>query len=244
MPPPLIDGLLRRSEVMNLIASPKTGKTWLAMQMAVAVAAGLPWLGCPTQQADVLYIDNELHPAALAARLPEVAAAMCPDPSVVADRIHVQSLRSTPAGLHALRPYFNAIPAGRYGLVILDALYRALPADVSESDNAQVAALMADLCAHAARLDAGFVLIHHASKGQQVYRTVTDVGSGAGSLSRAVDSHAVLRHHDEEGVVVMEAVCRSFPPPDPLCLRWTHPLWVPDPTLDPSRLRSDWGGRS
>ncbi|WP_200836773.1 AAA family ATPase [Rubripirellula obstinata] len=40
----LFPGLLRAGEIMNVIAPPKAGKSWLASDMALAVATGRPWL--------------------------------------------------------------------------------------------------------------------------------------------------------------------------------------------------------
>jgi hypothetical protein len=40
-------------------------------------------------------------------------------------------------------------------------------------------------------------------------------------------------------VVVMEAACRSFPPLEPVCLKWEYPLWKAAPELDPTQLRQD-----
>ena len=35
--PPLIHGLLREGETMNVIAAPKTGKSWLVLNLALAM---------------------------------------------------------------------------------------------------------------------------------------------------------------------------------------------------------------
>ena len=82
-----------------------------------------------------------------------------------------------------------------------------------------------------------WVNIHHASKGSQGEKSVVDVGAGAGSQARAADSHLVLRPHEEAGVVVLEAAVRSFPPVEPLALRWAFPLWSPDAAADTRRLK-------
>ncbi len=75
------------------------------------------------------------------------------------------------------------------------------------------------------QLNCSFVLVHHASKGNQSVKSVTDVGAGAGSQSRATDTHLVLRHHQEPGCVVVDAAVRSWPPIEPQCLRWSFPVW-------------------
>src|SRR5690606_14857306 len=76
-----------------------------------------------------------------------------------------------------------------------------------------------------------------ASKGNQSDKSVTDVGAGAGAQSRATDTHLVLRPHEEDDVVVMEGAARSWPPLEPMCLRWSVPVWTPDDSLDPTSLQ-------
>jgi hypothetical protein len=100
-----------------------------------------------------------------------------------------------------------------------------------------------DACA--GHLNAAIFVIHHASKGSQSGKDVIDVGAGAGSQSRSADNHIILRPHEEDGAVVMEARLRSWKSPEPLCLRWNYPAWTPAPELDPNRLKRDpsRGGR-
>ena len=76
MKEPLIDGLLRREEVMNVIAAPKTGKSWLVMQLALALVTGGKWCGKDCTKSRVLLIDNELHRETLSCRLHRVASTM------------------------------------------------------------------------------------------------------------------------------------------------------------------------
>ena len=64
-------------------------------------------------------------------------------------------------------------------------------------------------------------------------------GPMAGSQSRATDTHLILRPHEENDCVVLDAVVRSRPPILPRVLRWTFPDWTRDDTLDPTALRPD-----
>lgn len=74
---PVIDGLLRRGEVCNVVSMSKVGKSWLGYSLALSVITGREWLGqFPTRRGKVLLIDNELHPETLAKRIPDVAHAM------------------------------------------------------------------------------------------------------------------------------------------------------------------------
>lgn len=237
---PVIHNLLRQGETMNLIAPPKAGKSWLASDLAIALVTGEPWLGVfPTTRGKVLIIDNELHPETSANRIPRVASARGYQPAEYESRIFVDNLRGRLKDIHTMGSYFLAIDPGRYQLIILDAFYRFLPRDTDENDNGAMANIYNLLDSFADHLGCSFVLIHHASKGNQAGKSVTDVGSGAGSQSRATDTHVILRPHEQPGCVVLEAAVRSWPPVDPLGLRWQFPIWTPDFSLDPNSLKSE-----
>jgi len=66
---PLIDGLLRRTEIMNVVAAPKTGKSWFILQLAHSLVMGWDFLGFPCKKCKVLIMDNELHKATIASRM-------------------------------------------------------------------------------------------------------------------------------------------------------------------------------
>jgi hypothetical protein len=236
--PPVIHGLLRRGETMNVIAPPKAGKSWLVTDLALSIATGRVWLGTFAVEAGkVLILDNELHGETTVSRVPRVAEARGILFDHYADGLHVENLRGRLRDIFNLGPYFNAIAPSTYRAVILDAFYRFLPEKTDENDNALMARLYNQLDAYADRLGCCFVLIHHSSKGVQGHKNVTDVGAGAGAQARATDTHLVLRQHEEDGVVVLDAAVRSWPPINPMCLRWGFPVWNPDASLDAADLR-------
>lgn len=221
--PPVIEGLLREGETANIIASPKVGKSFLAGNLAWCVATGRPFLGRDVVQGRVLILDNELHPETLASRLDHIAGAM---QISEADReqVDVISLRGRLTPINALAMLLS-IEAGRYRLVVLDALYRTLPQGTSENDNAAMMAVYNELDALAAKWQAAIVCVHHSSKGDQSGKGVTDVGAGAGAISRAADTHLVIRPHDDGEHCVLEAVCRSWKSPEPISIKFEWPVW-------------------
>lgn len=234
---PVIDGLLRRGETMNLIADTKRGKSWLAFGLALSVATGRDWLGrYRCEPGRCLLIDNELHAATLANRIPKVAKAMGIAESDYRTQLDVLPLRGRLLDLHGINRLLTKVERGDYSLIVLDAWYRAIPADVSENDNAPIAMLYNLIDQMTGGLDSGWANIHHASKGMQSGKAVTDVGAGAGSQSRAADTHIVLRPHQEDGIIVLDAVVRSFAPVQPFALRFEFPLWLPAMQYDPKKL--------
>lgn len=237
---PVIEGLLRAGEVLNVISVPKIGKTWLIHDLCISLAAGKPWLSkFGTVRGNVLLIDNELHSESLANRLPQVATARGIDPDEYIDRLSVANLRGGLIDLKELAGKLSTIKPGEFDLVVLDAFYRFLPDGSDENSNSDVTQLYNLLDVIAARSGVAIVCVHHSSKGSQAGKAVTDTGSGAGAQSRAADSHMVLRQHETAGAVVVDAVTRSWPPPKPFCLRWSLPTFELATDLDPNALKSD-----
>jgi len=218
----VIDGFLRRGETANLIAPPKRGKSWLVLGLAFAVAEGRKWLGCHCRKGRVLIVDAELHPATITHRMRTVADAIQADPKT---EIDVLPLRGQNCDLPALAVQLEGIRPGAYELIVLDALYRFLPQGTSENDNAAMMAIYNQIDQIAKGLQCAVVIIHHTSKGSQADKAVTDIGSGAGSISRAADTHITIRDHSDPNYQILEAVTRSFPSPDPKTVYFEWPLW-------------------
>jgi hypothetical protein len=223
--PVLIEGLLRETEVCNIIASPKIGKSYLVLNMALSIATGCDWLGREVKQGNVLLVDNELHLQTLSDRVHKVRSAMGLSEPDIEGRVDILSLRGQMVDIEGLGPLL-ANMQDRYRLIVLDALYRFIPAGVSENDNAAITQIYNRLDSYATMTGSAIALVHHSSKGDQSTKGVTDVGAGAGSISRAADTHIILRQHETPEMAVMECVTRSFRQPEPLSIRMDYPLWV------------------
>ena len=239
MRPVLIDGFLRIGETMNIIAAPKTGKSWLVTQLCVCVASGTDWFGHVCTPGRVLIIDNELHEETSANRIPLVVEAMRrANPSLpnVDDMIDVWNLRGKWKSIADLSVWLPRFREAGYRMIVIDAFYRALPTDTDENDNGSIASIYNLIDTFAKQVGCSFVLIHHTSKGNQSQKSITDVGAGAGSQSRAADTHLILREHKDDGFLVLEAVVRSFPRQEPIVLQKAFPLMLPDYERNPDDL--------
>lgn len=234
--PPVIHGLLRKGETMNIIASPKVGKSWFAMRLAISVASGIDWMGFPVEQGFVLHLDNELFENTLTDRYRKIAAAMNIKPELFNKNIDTFSMRGKLRDIVSLGDVFKNLPVDRYKLAILDAFYRTLPAGTDENDNGAIANIYNLIDYYAEYLKCAFVLIHHSSKGNQALKSVTDVGSGAGAQSRAADTHLIIRPHEFEDTFVMESAIRSWAPIAPMPLRWEWPLFISVENVDVTKL--------
>lgn len=235
---PLIDGVCRLGETVNVISTTKIGKSWFLYNVAFCVATGRALFGqFATKQGRVLLIDNELHSPTIAGRLKTVADAMGIDRSEYAGQLEVLAARGKGLDVFRIGKMLDSVDPGRFAMIAIDAKYRAMPAGTDENSNSDGASFYNEVDKIAARTGAAIILIHHSTKGGQSDKRVTDVGAGAGSQSRAADAHLVLREHEEADCVVLEAAVRSFAPVEPLALRWQFPLWMPDDSLDAGRLK-------
>ncbi|WP_442481882.1 AAA family ATPase [Aeoliella sp. SH292] len=240
--PPVVDGLFRESETINLIANSKVGKTWGLYGLLLCIVMGWRWLDrFDTTPGKVLLIDNELHRETIPQRIATVAQAMDIPPECYTDYFDVIPLRGCLRSLTELQHELQNYPVGEYKVIGFDAKYRFAADGQSENDNAAETRFYNQVDEIAEQTGSAIILIHHASKGDQSGKRTTDVGSGAGAQSRAADCHLVLREHESQNRVVLDAAVRSFPPVASMVLEWRFPLWLPDDTADPGKLKGIQG---
>src|SRR4030095_16765759 len=135
--------------------------------------------------------------------------------------------------LSTIRDELCGLPSDTYSLVIIDALYKALPAGVDENSNSNITQMYVLLDETAEKHNCATTVVHHTSKGSQHGKAVSDMGSGAGAQSRSADVHIVLREHEDKDTVVLQAIVRSQQPIEPVCLVFEYPLWRLAPEKDP-----------
>ncbi len=242
MKEPLIDGLARVGETINLIASPKVGKSWMVYDVALSVVTGREWLGFTTNKGKVLLVDNELHPPTLAKRIQSVAKALALEGCGWKQDFEVWPLRGKLKSLQELSIDINeACSKGDFKLIILDAKYRFANTEGDENSNTAEARFYNEIDRIAEITGAAILMVHHATKGSQAGKRVTDVGAGAGAQSRAADCHLVIREHEQPGAFVLDAAVRSFAPVKARGIKFTHPIWSLDTTLDATKLAGRLG---
>lgn len=235
---PVIDGWIREREVLNLIAAPKFGKSWFVYYIMFCVVTGWPVFGkYPVKRGRVLLIDLELHKSLIASRLQTVARALELTIDDYAEFIDVVSLRGDWKSMEELLCAATDVMPGEYVLIIVDSKYRLGTMTTDENGNGHETQFYNRADRMAEITGAAIMFVHHQTKGDQSGKRVTDLGAGGGAQSRAADAHLALREHEDEGVAVIEAALRSFPPLEPLAIRWQFPLWVTDEWADVSKLR-------
>jgi hypothetical protein len=222
--PILIQDIMRVGEVANLISAPKVGKSFLVGELAIATATGAKWLGKTVTRGRVLVVDYELHQETLSSRYSKMlqARGLQLDPGY----LDVLTFRGEKfSDLVELSKLVDELKPNHYSLIIVDALYRIIPQGISENDNAGMLRIYNEIDRFAKVSGASWMVVHHSTKGDQSAKSTVDMGSGAGSINRAVDSVIAIKEHETPGCAVCEIKNRSFPSLDPFTIRWDYPLW-------------------
>jgi hypothetical protein len=210
----LIEGLWANEAVGCVGGTPKSGKTWLALEMALAVASGQPCLGrFPVKNpGPVLVYCAEDGPRAVQERVAGLAKARGVDFS----RLAVGWIDAAAIWLDdpALQKRLAlTIAAMKPRLLVLDPLVRLHRGD--ENSAADIAAVLGYLRMLQREHHVAIALVHHvrksgASEPGQALR-------GSGDLHAWGDSNAFLLRRDGRPTLVVEH--RGHGAPEPLVVR-------------------------
>lgn len=182
-----VPGLL--AEGCNLLAGPpKLGKSWLALNVAVAIASGGRALGkVPVLAGDVLYLALEDTGRRLQSRLQAVLGG---DPAP--DRLHIELQWESVdnGGAEDINRWLEVHPEAR--LVIVDVFTKIRPSSSAKNVSAYEAdyLAMSALKTLADRWSVAFLVIHHTRKASA--DDFLDEVSGTHGLAGAADAVLVL----------------------------------------------------
>lgn len=188
-PPPmaadLLPGILRVGEKGILAAESKLGKTWLALNLAVACASAGEWCGIMVPRPiRVLYVNAELTRPSFFRRLSWMESRLGLDPSSVF--VGVLNTRGWAGDLHDLAEEIAPlIQSQGFELAILDPVYKYM-GDADENKSLDVTRQLAALD-NICELGCSVLYVHHHGKGQVEGRKVIDRAVGSGAFSRDAD---------------------------------------------------------
>lgn len=240
--PELIEGLLRRGRKANITGTSKAGKSWAAIELALALASGGLWMGkfrCLPSR--VLYINTEIEAKEFRNRLETVRVALginegCMGMVGIMDR---RGMRNDMADL--AREIQRRAQSGEvWDVIIIDPIYKYL-VDLDENAAGDIGRVCRDMDA-ITECGASVVYVHHHAKGFAGARSAIDRGSGSGVWARDPDLLIDLTALDVSARDDLPAdlnaqrvtvTARSFPPVPPFAVEFAYPL---------HRLRHDLDG--
>jgi regulatory protein RepA len=184
--PPLIDGVLRQGHKMLVSGPSKAGKSFLLIEMCIAIAEGQRWLVWDCTQGRVLYVNLELDRASCLHRFRDVYAAMGLPPNNLAN-IDIWNLRGKAVPMDRLAPkLIRRSLKKRYSAVVIDPIYKVITGDENAADKMAHFCNQFDRVCH--ELKAAVIYCHHHSKGYQGQKRSMDRASGSGVFARDPDA--------------------------------------------------------
>ena len=207
-----VDGFLPSAGTSILAAKPKTGKTTLSRQLALAVARGEPFFGRSVMKGLVLYI-------ALEQKLSEVKRHFLDLGGKESDQIVICTTISGGDQIELLSRY---IREQKPALVIIDPIFRFIKISDGNNYNAVYAALE-PFCTLARTSGAHIMMIHHRGKGE---KSGGDSFLGSTAIFAAVDTaitmnktaqHRTIKSEQRYGVDLEETILVFNPDRRSMC---------------------------
>ena len=184
--PCLIDGVLRQGHKMLIAGPSKAGKSFLQIEMCIAIAEGREWLGWKCTQGRVLYVNLELDRASCLHRFRDVYQALGWKPDNLRN-IDIWNLRGKSRPMDKLAPMLIRRAAKKnYIAIVIDPIYKVITGDENSADQ------MANFCNQfdkvCTELGVAVIYCHHHSKGGQGSKKAMDRASGSGVFARDPDA--------------------------------------------------------
>ena len=181
-----IEGILRQGHKMLISGASKAGKSFLLMELCIAIGTGTEWLKWKCKKGRVLYINLEIDRASCVDRFVKILKSKGMG-SEVFDNIEIMNLRGKAAPMDKLvdRLIFKAKDKD-YSVLIIDPLYKVITGD--ENTASDMAHFMNQFDKLAEALKCSVICCHHHSKGSQGDKRVADRASGSGVFARDTDA--------------------------------------------------------
>ena len=184
--PCLIDGVLRQGHKMLLSGPSKAGKSFLQIELCIAIAEGRSWLNWDCTKGKVLYVNLELDRASCLHRFQDVYQALGWEPKNL-HNLDIWNLRGKAVPMDKLAPKLIRRAAKKnYIAVIIDPIYKVITGDENSADQ------MANFCNQfdkvCTELGCAVIYCHHHSKGSQGGKKSMDRASGSGVFARDPDA--------------------------------------------------------
>ena len=186
LPEELIQGILRRGHKMLISGSSKAGKSFLLMELCVAIAEGKTWLGFSCRKGRVLYVNLEIDPASCINRFLKIYDAL-KMPKENMDSIVVWNLRGHAVPLDQLVPkLIRRVRDQHLDAIVIDPIYKVITGDEnSASEMGQFCNQFDKICNETG---CSIIYCHHNSKGAQGSKRAMDRASGSGVFARDPDA--------------------------------------------------------
>jgi putative DNA primase/helicase len=215
----IIEGVLERGANGAIVAEPKVGKSWLAVDMAICLALGVEFLGFRVPRpVKVAYVSREDNPSLTAWRFRHLFAAKEPgNPSLLENNLWINTRQQSKQLLLDNTEQFSELIDDLGGVkpefLILDVLNTLHTKD--ENDNTEMRQVFAKLDEIQREIGCGVAIVHHYNK------------TGTGSMTQRMRGSSAIAGwcefmigieiaDTERKVRKMQFELKAAQPPDPV----------------------------
>jgi RecA-family ATPase len=186
MPEEVVEGVVRVGHKMLISGSSKAGKSFLLMELAVALSEGISWLGFQCKKSKVLYVNLEIDGPSCIHRFQEIYKAMKLKPKYSHD-IVIWNLRGRAMPLDKLVPkIIRKVANQNFDAIIIDPIYKVITGDENNASDMGAFSNQFDKICNETGCTA--IYSHHHSKGSQGFKRAMDRASGSGVFARDPDA--------------------------------------------------------
>jgi len=186
LPEVLVEGIVRLGHKMIISGPSKAGKSFLLMELSVALAEGQKWIGFQCKKSKVLYVNLEIDPASCIHRFNEIYKAL-KIASKNGNNIVIWNLRGEAMPLDKLVPILiRRVINQDFSAIIIDPIYKVITGD--ENNASDMAAFTNQFDKICKETGCTTIYSHHHSKGAQGNKKAMDRASGSGVFARDPDA--------------------------------------------------------
>jgi hypothetical protein len=241
-PDSIVEGLLDAGNCILFGGASKTFKTWLQVDIAICIAAGMPWLGFKCIETPCLFSNFEVSEYYMQKRIESIKEKR--RATIPEGNFHLWNLRdigdfNRPEYVKLLIEKCERL---KKKVSFNDPFYSMLASDEDENKQADMRKALRDF-KPITKLGIVTSFGIHFSKGNQAAKEPEDRIGGAGTIIRYVDVVITLTRHKVSGCFTMEFLLRDRPPVDSFVVEWQHPVMARRPDLDPLDLKTPTGGK-
>jgi putative DNA primase/helicase len=215
----LIEGVIQRGANGFIVADPKVGKSWAAVDMALSVSRGVPWLDFKVpRSAKVALVSREDTPALTSWRMKRLQATK--RGAEYTDWLYVNSREQSSELMlddnEQLAELMTAMEQFRPELAIFDVFNVMHAAD--ENDNSEMRAVVRQLSLIQAKIGCAIAVVHHYNKHGE--GSVTKRLRGASAIAGWCEWLIGISWADEaQKIRKMEFELKAALPPDSICFQ-------------------------
>jgi hypothetical protein len=216
----LVDGIIERGANGTFTAVPKAGKSWAALDLAIAMVLGEPWLGFEIPHPlRVGFVSREDNPRLTSWRLGHLYRGRYAAHPGLIENLYVNTRMQSPQLMidddEQLKELVDALSVFKPDFLFFDVFNVIHTAE--ENDNSEMRAVLRKISSIQEQIHCGIGLVHHYGKGEG---SMTQRLRGASAIAGWMEWLIGIDMQDGESKLRrMEFELKAAQPPDPITYR-------------------------